>query len=471
MANKVPSFEETTLWIEVQDIVYSDTPRPVYDYKGTLHTEKEDLSIWDLGEIETLRDYVNQIGETAKIAFKVGLGDYIQRIYPYRQHLEFTIKRIPMKTTGNEQDLDQAVQVKRYKAIFNPANNPPVGASELESQAYSDLNTSLADLRLELVDRSLEPLRIMTTNGAFLNKSMEDLIRATLGAESAGLKVDGKPAIDAMDIVKPDNQEAVSQVIFPHGTKITTIPTYLQQSVGGVYNGGIGTYLQQYQGKKMWFVYPLYSPERFDSKDKRVSFYAIPQEKLPQLDKSYQLDGDIVKVVVTAQRKYSDTAELAYMNEGSGFRMADARSFMKKPIKISAKGPIGQRANLNHEVAITDRKDGLNHLPVVPGGPGSNAYLQRAKVLALTMAQIDFVWENADPELLYPGMPCRYVYLSHGKPVTLKGTVLFLHIYTSRVEKYNASAFRTTCRVTIATEPQSKVPDLPDQETPGDTDQ
>ena len=346
--------------------------------------------------------------------------------------------------------------------------NPPVGGSDLEAHAYSDLNTDLVEVKLELVNRSLEPLRIMTTGGIYPNKSMEELVRAVLSGESLQLKVDGKPAIDGIDIVKPDNQEPVSQVIFPHGTLITSVPTYLHESVGGIYNGGIGTYFQQYQGKKLWFVYPLYSTDRFDGKDKRVVFYVVPQEKLPQLDKSYRTEGDILKVAVTAQRKYSDSAELAYMNAGSGYRMADARSFMKKPVKIGKNGPEGNRGNLNHEVAITERKDGLNYAPVVKGGPGSNPFYERSKILALTMAQIDFVWENADPELLYPGMPCKYVYLSAGKPVSLKGTVLFVHSYASRIEKYKASAFRTTCRVTIATEPQTKTPDLPATVTPGD---
>ncbi len=468
MTNAVLSFEDSTIWSEVQDIIYGDTKRSVFDYKGTLHTEKEDLPLWDLNEIEIVRDYVHDIGETARLFFKVGMGDYVKRIYPYRQNLEFTLQRMPMVQGGSVKDEDLPTTVLRYKAIFNAAMNPPVGGSDLEAHAYSDLNTDLVEVKLELVNRSLEPLRIMTTGGAYPNKSMEELVRAVLSGESLQLKVDGKPSIDGIDIVKPDNQEPVSQVIFPHGTPITSVPTYLHESVGGIYNGGIGTYFQQYQGKKLWFVYPLYSADRFDGKDKRVVFYVVPQEKLPQLDKSYRTEGSILKVAVTAQRKYSDSAELAYMNAGSGYRMADARSFMKKPVKIGKNGPEGNRGNLNHEVAITDRKDGLNYAPVVKGGPSSNPFFERSKILALSMAQIDFVWENADPELLYPGMPCKYVYLSGGKPVSLKGTILFVHSYASRLEKYKASAFRTTCRVTIATEPQTKTPDLPATVTPGE---
>lgn len=464
------SIESSSIWTEVMDIIKKAPSRDLFEYKATVHTAKEDLGVWDMNTVEITRDYLTKLAETGMVIFRMGLGDYTRRLYPNRSNLEVTIRKLPAgKTTGGPTSSSKT-SVVRYKAIFDPNKNPQVGGTELENQSSETLNTSdFVEVHLEIVDRAMEPLRIKTTNiGAVSNVKVEDLIRSVLGGESVKVMVDGKPAVQAIDIVKPDRTELVPSIIIPHGFRMTYLPTYIQEKVGGVYSRGIGTFFQSYKGKKTWFIYPTYDTERAKGKEPIAVFYSVPQEKLPQLDKSYRLDGDILKIIITAQRKYSDNAELGLMNGGSGYRMADAKAFMKKPVEMGPNGPKGSRARLNHEVSFKERSDGLDYAPVSKSGPSANPYAARSEVLARSLAQLDVVWENANPDLLYPGMPCKYVYLNKDKPVTLRGTILFVHSLSARVEKYNAGAFRTTCRVTIACEPQSKMPDIPDSGSPND---
>jgi len=318
------------------------------------------------------------------------------------------------------------------------------------------------DVYLELVDRSLEPLRIKTTGGAFRNVTVKDVCTALLMSESNMVTIDGKPSVAGVDVVEPDNTDTLSNVVIPHGTRLTSIPTLLQQR-HGIYNRGIGTYFQNFNGKKMWFVYPVYDTERFDDKGKKVIFYAVPQERFPQLDKSYTIDGDLLKIAVTAQKRYVDTAEVALMNAGSGYRMPDARSFMTKPVMLGEDGPKASRANLNHEVAVKERDDNLNFAPV--SGASSNPFQQRSAILSRSMAQIDLVWECSDVSLIYPGMPCKFMYLSRGKVISVKGTILFVHGLSSRVENFDASAYTQVCRISIACSALSHLPELPTEET------
>jgi len=458
-------FEDSTIWTEVKTIIGSEMVRVLYDYKGTIHTEKEDFPVWDLSSIETTRDYLTRVAESGKVIFRIGLGDYVRRFYPYRNNLEFTVKRYPLTESG-ENSNKKSCTVFRYKAIFNPANNPPVGGSELENLATEDLNISeIVEVHLEIHNRSMEPLRIKTTGGSYTDKTVTELVKGLLAGESMKVLVDGKAAVEAFDMVTPDNSEKINCAVIPHGTRMTSIPTYVQETVGGIYNGGIGTFFQKYRGKNTWFVYPTYDVRRFDGKDRKAIFYGVPQDKLPQLDKSYKEDGNVLKVVASAQKRYTDSAEINYMNEGSGYRMADARAFMKKPVEIKNGVPMASRARLNHEVSIKDRSDGLNYAS--NEAPSSNPFSQRSKVLARSLGQIDLVWENADPELIYPGMPCKYIYMSHDKAISLKGVVLFVHSFTARVERQSTTAFRMTCRITIACEAQSKLPDLPLKEPTG----
>lgn len=462
MANKSkkPTYDSSTVWLEVKNIIGKSTGTSLFDYKGILHTEKEDMGIWDINPILTERDYLTNIGDTRVITFKMPMGDYVNRLHPFRDNLEFTLKRTPINESGSRRKPNKEIAITRYKAIFNPKNNPPVGASDIEMYHIQDLNTiDLVEVQIELCHRSLEPFRIKTTDGVYKNQTLATFLNAIIGHEANQVLVDGKPCIDAINIVDPDNATTIPHITVPTGTRVVNLPTFLQNELG-IYNRGIGTFFQNYRGKRTLFVYPTYDTERFDGKEPRVVFYAVPQEKLPQLDRSYTLDGDILKVAVTAQRKYTDSAELGMMNGGNGFRMPDARSFMKKPVLMSKDGPVGSRAQLNHELVVKNRKDGLDYAPVVQGGPSNNPYIQKSKVLQNSLGQLDLVWENADEELIYPGMPCRYTYLSQGKAISVNGTILFVHGMTTRVGKYNTQAYRTTVRLSIAVEAFKHIPDI-----------
>lgn len=467
---KNPDIESTSLWSDVEEVIYSKSRQPVYDYKVTIHTAKEDIEVWDLYSIETIRDYSTKISDSPKVLFKMGLGDYVNRLFPYRENLEVTVRKIPLKADGATRDSKVAPIVTRFKGIFNTKANPQVGGSDLEFQDSHSLNThDVVDVMLELIDRSVEFLRIKTTGGSFANKTYDEVIRGLLGGESSRVIVDGKPCLDGLSLVPPDNKEKQPQVIIPHGLRLTSLPTYLHEKLSGVYNRGIGTYFQLWDSRRTWFVYPLYDTERFDKGDKRAVFYSVPQEKLPGMDRTYVLNGDALKIIATAQKMYRDSAETKQMNKGSGFRVADARSFMKKPIKMTADGPVGDRGRLNHEAVHKDRDDGLNFAPYLNTGATSNPFALRSQIVSNVMAQIDLVWENSDISLIYPGMPCKYVYMSQGKPISLKGTILFVHEHTYKNDRAHKDAiFRSNARISIVCEPQTIKPELPTSESVGD---
>ena len=48
----IPDFERSSMWSDVEDVIYSTSPQPIYDYKVTIHSVKEDIEVWDLYSIE-----------------------------------------------------------------------------------------------------------------------------------------------------------------------------------------------------------------------------------------------------------------------------------------------------------------------------------------------------------------------------------------------------------------------------------
>lgn len=453
-------FESSTLWLEAKAVIADAKSSRLLSYEAILHTPKARIGVYDLNSIEKARDYVGQIGDSIRLRFKTGLGVYAKLIHPFRNNLEMTLYRKEIAEGESGIKKDTTPTGTRYKVIFKESANPPVAASDLENHAQSDLDLSdIVEVYLELVERGLEPFRIKTVGDAIMNQTPENLIHNLIARAASNTLVDGKPCLDAIDIVKPDNTEKIKNMVFPHNTRATSVPTMIHEQQG-VYNFGIGSFYQSYRDRKTFFVYPLYSTSRFDSAGYRAVIYLIPQEKLPMLDRSFVEEGKLLKIVATANRLYRDSAEVGMMNGGSGYRFAEARSFMKKPAIIEEDGPIADRARLNHEVIHTVRDDGLDYAPMSHIGPSSNPFEFRSKASLSNVAQVEVVWENANEELLYPGMPIKVVMSNQGKIVSLHGTLLFVHSATYRIGKMNTQAFRTTVRMTIATEIKRDIPEV-----------
>ena len=461
--------EKSPIWLDIQDVFKSGKKPIKFDFKGQLHTEKQDIPLLKIITIDVIRDYVKYVGDHVTLKFSMPLGDYISKLYPYRANLEVSIKKIELEETSGKKETGKRTSIERYKAVFIPEANPHVNTSQLETYDTASLNLmDVVTVQLQLLNRSLEPLRIKTVGGIYRHLSHKTMIHGVLAGESNKVLVDGKPAVDAVDIVEPDNKALSKHIVVKEGTMITALPSYLHEHNGGVYTSGVGTYLQTFKGKKTWFVYPLLNLTRFDQDVEKVIFYALPANRFPEIDRSYQQEGKTIKVLVNSARKYKDSADTDEMNHGSGFRLAHAGSFMKKPVEITEKGAVAKRTNLNYEVAHRSRADGLNYAPVVPR-ISSNPYREYSKVLARNIARLDFSWQNANPDLIYPGMPCKYIFLSNNKPVELKGVILYVHAFsTLHGTGLSTNVYKTQCHVVIATEKTSNLPDITITESPGE---
>lgn len=446
--------EKTAIWAAARKI-FNDIDKPVrFEYTAKIHTTAEDFDVMKVLKFDLIRDYVNSIGDVITIELNMPLGDYMKRLYPYRTNLELTLSKKQLGTIGEVFRANTGKDSERFKAIFLPKDNPQISGSDLEQMDATTLNLmDVVVVKLQLLNRSLEPLRILTTSGIYKNTTNENVIRSVLMSESNQVLVDGKKAIDGIDVIKADNTEQQRHVVIPQGTLVTSVPSFCQEKMNGVYSTGIGTYLQTFNGKRYWFVYPLYNTKRFKENVKKVIFYAVPSNRFPSSERSYRVAGDILYITITSTKSYKDHAETEFMNSGSGFRMADARAFLKKPVKMTEEGPVGVRNRLNFEVAVKDRLDNLNFAPRAAKRISSNPFAEYSEISAKTGGRMDLVWHHGNPSLLYPGMPCQYVYMENNILKKKEGVVLFCHATTVLQGTIaTGRSHETTCQMTLFVE-------------------
>lgn len=443
--------EKSPIWADIRKII-SDGPKQIrYTYTATIHTEKKDTTVLKIKMIDIVRDYVNNIGDVSFIELLIPLGDYIKEIYPYRTNLELTLKRQALLESGDTVKEGTTIDEERFKAVFLPDENSQALASDYAKFDQQSLNLlNIQTVKFQLINRALEALRIKTTGGIFKKVKIGDVIQSIMSTESGKILVDGKPAIDGIEMVTPDNTDVRRHVIIPQGTLISGVPTYCQEMMNGVYNAGIGTYLQTYNQKRLWFVFPLYSTIRFKENVNKAIFYGTPSHRYTAIERTYRKQGTSIYILATSNKKYSDEAETSYIDKGVGFRMTDARAMMKKPVEITEKGPVGKRGNLNNEVSIKSRDDGLNFAPVSDRSISSNPYAQYSRVLQRKGGTLALIWENADIREIYPGMPCKYITMVEDKVKEFEGIVLFCHGISHMENKgVMDRAYRMQCQITL----------------------
>lgn len=461
------SIESSSIWKDISSIIYSPPNNVFIDNTVTIHTELEDYNALGIANLDIIRDYVKNIGDHIHLTFMISMGDYVRRFYPFKNNLEITLTT-SIIVPNDSKKVPKLKQ--RYKVVFLPNHNKHIDASEHSMMDKETLDHSdMIMVNVQLLDRALEPLRIKMTAGIYSNAKVETVLRSIITNEAKQILVDGKPCLDSVDIYPPDNSEVQKHIILPTGTHVLDIPTYIQEKMNGIYSSGLGSYFQTYNGKKTYFIYPLFNTQRYSSPNTSTAkaiFYFMPSYRYQGIDNTYTVDGSLLKIACTANKQYVDDGETNYMNSGVGFLQADARTMMAKPIVISVTGPVGNPAKTTTFVANKSRADGLNYAPVSKHGISSNPFLQYSVVSSRDISRLDIEWQHSDPSLIYPGMPCEFVFLDNGKRSTIRGIIAFTQTSVVKVNSgITTNMLISNTLVTIFAERRPKII-LADKSTP-----
>lgn len=448
-------FKTLPIFKDIKKIVDEAPKLTEFRYKCKIHTIKHDIPIYKIISFDTIRNYINNISDEIHIMLYIKNRDYLRDIYPYADNLELTfeIEEIAISRYGDEIVIDRYKE--RFKAILKDKENINVINAKAEKYDDSELDKSgFVEVRFQLLNRSFEPLRVKLVDGVVTKVTPQDIIENIIKSESQKILVDGKPCLDKIDITEPNNKEKQYNVIMPSGTHVIDIPDLVQNQYCGVYSSCLGSYIQYYEDKQTWFVYPIYDYEQFDKTDKKkIIFYNTDKQMLPASEITYREEGKTIYIMITGKVKYHSDLESEYMNNGVGFKAPGAKSFMRKPVELTADKVLGNRERLNHEIIQKDRLDGLNYAPRSKVYITSNPFREYSNIARKSVAQITLEWNHARYDMIYPGMPCKYNFINNGKQQTIKGIIVHTHtLITLKGSPSTSNTYTTNTSIVIALE-------------------
>lgn len=391
---------------------------PVFGVEAILHTKEKDIRYTEgfhIHDLVIIRDYVNNIGDIIEASFSIPLGTFIYDIYDNLDNIEVTLKtEKQFFKSSNGIDKEPVVTVERYKAVYLRDKNSNIPNNKENSK--DDLNQNLPlILYFQLLDTSVESIRIKTTGGnpALEETDLKDIVRNIISTETANILVNNKPPIDFIQIEKFDNEKPIKDLVIPSFTRIIEIPDYIQEKSVGLYNAGLGCYIQKYtkkyeEYKKGFWVYSLYNPDKEDH-----GVYDIYGPNDSAYSNTYPSaifspEDDKLKILCSKITTLDTDKETGVMSEGSGFRIAKAESMMTKPITVRKGGPVFERTKLNTEVVYKEREDNINF--AVNKGVYFNNFTLSTEVFRRQGEYIHLECSNLDQDVISPGKIGNLVY-------------------------------------------------------------
>lgn len=434
--------EETPLWPEVQKIIFGG-PKPIaYYWKAQLHYKDVTIDINKVVSIDNVRNYEGNFGDEMVLETGIPMGIYAKHIYPNRNILEITLYKEPLEEVGDgikgkpfKQDLEKLKEFReaeRFKAVPIIDGLPVFEANDYDKQNKMTLDlSSFMNISFQVFNSSLEKLRLVTVGGVWRRVIHDEVLKSVLKIESLKVKTRENPPIIAVDIVPPDNNEVREHTLIPQGTKLLAVPTHLHEKCNGVYNAGLGSYLQKSPKllKQTWWVYPLFNTKRFYEETRRTAvLFKVPEKRLVAVERTFRIEGKTIFIIGTSTATFKDDANTEFMNKGNGFRLADARQFMGKEVVAVDNKAIISRKKLNHELITLGKDDNVNNTQVSYDEISANPFLDYARLVSRDGGIVEFVWENSNPKYLIPGMMIKMYYMDNDKVKKIYGVLLYNHV-------------------------------------------
>ncbi|ANH51770.1 putative virion structural protein [Erwinia phage vB_EamM_MadMel] len=381
--------------------------RSVYRIKAEIFFDTTVCSVFRVRSLNRFDDFMNRYSEELNIEVAMSEGVYNQQIIP-------NATRLKMHLVINKYEPGQEPVSTRYTLrVFPKTGYDP----QLTQQRAADINqaaiaaTSLQFYQFQLFTSAIEQLSATPCAGIFPTTSPAALIRVLLGGVSEGLELplEEKPLgmeMYPVDAVTPDGKEIIKNHVVVKPIQLCDLPGFLQHEYG-LYKTAIGSYYH----KQYWHIWPLYNTKRFELVRKNLIVVNVPKDKFPNMEHTYEMRGSSLCVLATGDTAVHDTSNLAQYQEGNGVRATRSSAMSgDEGMEVKQGQVVLQRGATNSEFITNTRQGAVNFAPMA-GEITDNSYRIVSKTAVNNGSTIQVTWQNADPELIFPGMPVKYLYM------------------------------------------------------------
>lgn len=393
-----------------------------FDWKCIIKANGKEVTALYVDQTKLDRLYMKNYADELRVTATFVAGDYFDDILPYKNALEITLVKIPKNTLpSGDVDLTKSRIVNTYRAQMVDGGSEVIsGNNPLTITKSAAKQGAVKTIVFQLFNLTIDRIRKITFGTNFIDTLPTDAIRYLLGKVTQTDLEDTSTRIRGVDIADGYTEEVRKFIVVPDTTELISAPHLVNETVGGIYPTGFACYLQA----GMWYVFPPFDCTRFSKQTPSLTLIKIPQHRMPSSEKTFRVTSTQVVILTTRETVHRDVSESLQLNQGNAVTFADADKLMKEEYASRGGNKLIVSASSNvASVTNEKREDG----DMLVGGDKlftSNYNLEYAKLAYRSGSIIQTVWESANPEILRPGMPVRYLFADGATPREVFGVLI-----------------------------------------------
>ena len=426
METKPNSILQTIMNEEIRAIGAAPPQVTSYNYKVTVHLpDGKEIPALTVNSVGLLRDYYTRFGDVVSVQASFPLGEVIHNILPNHTDIEVTLIKIPLRTTSKYQEITGVGNTTfRYTAKLYDAKSSLLEGKQIEmsSKGQSSVNNMMA-LDFQLIPTILEELRIKTFGSVIRKATPISAIGCVLMENSKGAK--GFTVESGYDAKERDH------IVVPHLTRVVDTPKVINKLVGGIYPTGFRYYMQD----DMWYVYSPYNITHYHLSLKTMTIINLPKDKLAELEVTFRMTAGQLIILGTGDTNHFDESEAMIQNQGNGFKFMDASKVLEDFGEIVDNKLIVDRTKNVTQVLNPHQQRKINVAPESAQRITSAYNLEYSEIMKRGGSIVQVQWEASEADLVYPGMPVRYMYMDSGFAKEIYGRVIATETKTRQTNR------------------------------------
>lgn len=441
--------DQTPLDFEVKRIIGSSFIANFHRYTGQFKIKDTIVEIVKIISIDEEADYELNYAAPMMVRVILPLGDFSTKIFPNIGNLEFILKTDMTNPDTNVSSPDEgSIMVATYNVSIDPKVRPFMSEDNGSENISGDAQnlTNLVEMDIQLKTKLVDDVSKITIGGHFINTTNADCLRNLITYHCAQLDLDDDEKLIGVNISGLASDLVRKSIQIDHGPLLSDLADFLQKKSGGIFPSGMAQFLH----KRIWYAFPPYDTTGFDEAKKKLIILSVPAKRYPQLNKTYLTENGITTIIATGEKRISSDKQQIRDNGGNGTMFTDAASIINGFSVEKGNTAVIKRSINNNEFLGEEVPNGKNNVRMSDERITDNPFLARSRLARSQGHYYTVEWQNADPDIIEPGMNVKIMYLNEGEVCEISGVLNKYHRSTMLNGKgLMATGYRTTCVLVV----------------------
>lgn len=401
-----------TLDNEINDVITKSKEFIMPEPTLIVHTENDDMTITHFNAIQIERNFTENLSDVIFLEFFMGLGTATKVLYKHRDALEATLK---LKFENNK------IVKRRYKIILL-TKFENIYDSSMTKAKQEELDTQeIVNIKVQCIDETLLKLKKEYISGVFHDYDLKTLLKGLFSKRMKELNTDSY-----INIYDPDNTQVYDNIVIDPFTKFIKLPFIFQNGMYGLYDNGANIYFSNISEastiKYDVDIYPIWDYERFAKESNRPKLVLINPtiENMNKHEFNFYYKDGIYKTLVSNVEFKLDSEDKRY-DAGNGLIMEYSNNTINQDFLTITDDQITYMDEAAYNFNKIDSTRSFTNYRETLGDDNLYKYFSMLNRHQGVIGTITL--PKVNPEIIYPGMPFKYLFNNDGKVSSTTGII------------------------------------------------